>query len=75
MSRPLKWEPQGEGFGMVVGEVKYWTGRFPVGSGKRMRFGAWAGSRLLGEAPKLVGAQAICEREAGRAQRQTKLPP
>jgi hypothetical protein len=72
MTQAPEWVPDATGFTMTIDGVVYRVGRFPVGSDKRGRYGAWAGLRLLGDAPKLVGAQALCEREAARARLRSK---
>jgi hypothetical protein len=61
------WKPEGEGFAITLGGVAYRVRRFPSGHAKAGRYGAWVVGRLLGDAGRLAGAQAICEREAVRA--------
>lgn len=68
MTKP-EWMPEAAGFAMRIGTTEYRAARFPVGSGKRGRYGAWADGRLIGDAPKLIGAQTLCEREAARVKR------
>jgi hypothetical protein len=65
--RMSQWKPEGEGFAIILGGVVYRARRFAMGHAKAGRYGAWAGGRLLGDAAKLAGARAICEREAVRA--------
>ena len=62
MAEQRQWIQVGDGREMTVGGVVYRAA--PGGSSKF--YLAWADDEVLGQAPTLSGALALCEGEAGR---------
>jgi hypothetical protein len=59
----LDWKPVGDGREATAGGIVY---RAAPGGGSKF-FLAWADEEVIGQAPTLSGAQALCEAAARRA--------